>query len=288
MHTTDSPYIVNVTRENFDDAVLQRSREVPVLVDFWADWCGPCHMLMPILTKLAEEYAGQFILAKVNTDEQQALAAQWGVRSLPTVKLFKNGQVVDEFMGAQPESAVRALLDRHIERESDRLRHEARALMEAGEPEAAEQLLRKAADMDPANVNVRIDLARALMLQGETEAATEILDALPPLERDRPEVRALKAEMAFAHVAAQEPDLHDLQRRVAADPDDLDARYALAAHQILRGDYEAGMEQLLAILERDRGYRDGAARTGMLAVFDRLGPGETVNRYRSRLFALLH
>lgn len=288
MQTTDSPYVVNVTQENFASAVLERSHEVPVLVDFWADWCGPCHMLMPVLTKLAQEYGGQFILAKVNTDEQQALAAQYGVRSLPTVKLFKNGQVVDEFMGAQPESTVRALLDRHIDRESDRLRHEARALMEGGEAEAAEQVLRRAAEMDPANANVKIDLARALMLQGRAEEATAVLDALPALERDRPEVRALRAEMTFAHVAAQEPDLRALEERVSANPDDLDARYALAAHYILRGDYEAGMDQLLAILERDRGYRDGAARTGLLAVFDRLGPGEVVNRYRSRLFALLH
>ena len=288
MQTTDSPYVVNVTQESFDTMVLERSHEVPVLVDFWADWCGPCHMLMPILTKLAQEYGGQFILAKVDTDREQALAARYGVRSLPTVKLFKNGEVVEEFMGAQPESAVRAILDRHIERESDRLRHEAHALMEAGEAEAAEQVLRRAAEMDPANVNVVIDLARALMLQGRTEEAGAVLDGLPPLERDRPEVRALRAEMTFAHVAAQEPDIQALKERVEQNPDDLDARYALAAHHILRGDYEAGMEQLLAILERDRGYRDGAARSGILAVFDRLGGGELVNRYRSRLFALLH
>ncbi len=144
----DFPFIFSVTQEDFAQRVLENSRRVPVMVDFWADWCGPCHMLMPILTKLTQEYQGQFLLAKVNSDEQQALASQYGVRSLPTVKLFKSGDVVDEFMGVQQESTIRQLLERHIERESDKIRLQAEQALEANDTEKAHLLLQQATALD--------------------------------------------------------------------------------------------------------------------------------------------
>lgn len=285
---SDSPYIHDVTQETFADQVLQASKGVPVLVDFWADWCAPCHMLTPILSKLADEYQGQFIVCKVNSDEQQALAAQYGIRSLPTVKLFKNGQIVDEFMGVQPESAIRALLEQHIERESDKVRKVAAQALRAGDTPQALQLLQQAAAMDPGNARVKIDLARVLMLAGESERAEIILDDLKGDEREQPEVKALKAQLGFARIAAEEPDTAGLAQRVASEPENLTARYRLAAHRIVMGDFEGAMELLLEIMKRDRKFEHDAGRKGLLAVFDILGSGELVNRYRSKMFNYLH
>lgn len=286
---SDSPYIQDpVTEASFAEQVLQASRRVPVLVDFWAEWCAPCRMLMPVLAKLADEYQGRFVLAKVNTDEQQALAARYGIRSLPTIKLFKGGEVVDEFMGVQPESAIRTLLERHIERPSDRLVEQAEAALETGDEARARTLLEEARDLDPANPRVKIALARTLMQAGEPERAEILLDDLKGEARERPEVKALKAQLAFARIAAEAPDRKTLERRVAADPADLEARYRLSAHQVLAGQFEPAMEQLLEILRRDRNFRDDAPRKALLALFEIVGGGELVNRYRSRLFNILH
>jgi len=286
---SDSPHITNVTRETFPQAVLQKSREVPVLVDFWADWCGPCHMLMPVLAALVEAYQGKFLLAKVNSDEQQDLAAQYGVRSLPTVKVFRNGEVVDEFMGAQPESVVREIIDRHIQRESDKVFLKARAALDTGDTGQALALLEQAAGMDPDNAQIRIERARVLLKNGDPEGATAQLELLGPGDRDLPDARSLSAQMEFARSAADTPDADELATRVAAVPDDLAARYGLGAHRILGGDFEGAMEQFFEIMRRDRGFSDDAGRKALLSVFDLLGEGdERVKRFRSKMFAILH
>lgn len=289
MSESDSPYIFNVTQDDFGSVVLENSNRVPVLVDFWAAWCGPCQMLMPMLAKLVEEYGGQFLLAKVNTDEQQALAARYGVRSLPTVKLFKGGQVLDEFMGVQPESVVRAMLERHIVRESDVIRAEALQRYEEGDREGAMELLQKAAEMDPTNHKVRIDLAGLLAQSGRADLSEAMLQELPPDLRDSTEVKGLLARLRFARLAQDAPEVAELERRIERDPGDLEARYQLAARKIGAGDYEPGMEQLLEILRRDRGFEQDAGREGLLATFEILGgSGELVTRYRRQLFNLMH
>ncbi|MEA3413153.1 MAG: thioredoxin [Pseudomonadota bacterium] len=286
---SDSPYITNVTRDTFAQAVLQKSRKVPVLVDFWADWCGPCHMLMPVLAELVEAYKGEFLVAKVNSDEQQDLAAQYGVRSLPTVKIFRNGEVVDEFMGAQPESVVREIIDRHIQRESDKVFLKARAALDTGDTGQALALLEQAAGMDPDNAQIRIEWARVLLKNGDPEGATTQLDLLGPDDRDLPDARSLSAQMEFARSAADAPDTNELASRVSSVPDDLAARYGLGARRILEGDFEGGMEQFLEIMRRDRGFSDDAGRKALLCVFDLLGEGdERVKRFRSKMFAILH
>jgi putative thioredoxin len=286
---SDSPYIYNVTQTDFQNIVLEGSLRVPVLVDFWADWCGPCHMLMPILAKLVEEYQGQILLAKVNSDEQQALALQYGVRSLPTVKIFKNGNIVDEFMGAQPESVIRQLLEKHVVRESDKIRAKAIEVLDKGNTAQGLELLHHAASMDPANASVKIDLAKVLMRAGRSEQAETVLKDIKGDDKDQPEVRTLLAQLTFARIAAEEPDSDMLESKVASNPDDLKARYHLSAHKILKEDYDAALEHMFEIMRRDRQFEEDAGRKGLLSVFEILGSGDSrVTRYRSKMFNLLH
>src|SRR4030065_277949 len=173
-----SPHIADVNQQTFESLVLAKSREIPVLADFWAAWCGPCKQLMPVLAKLADEYDGKFFLAKINSDTEQPLAARYGVKSLPTVKLFRNGQVVEEFMGAQPEKAIRALLDRHIPRASDTLVDNALQVLRAGQPDQALAILQQAVKTDPGNDRAKLELARLHAQLGHAAEAETKLAAL--------------------------------------------------------------------------------------------------------------
>ncbi len=285
-----SPYIVDpVTEANFGEAVIERSREVPVLVDFWAEWCGPCRMLMPVLSRLAEEYGGRFVLAKVNTDSEQGLAMRYGIRGIPALKLFRNGEVVEELVGVQPESTIRAMIDRYIERPADRVREEARAAVRAGAPETAVALLRRALEEEPDYAPLRLDLAAALAAAGRFDEAEETFAALPREVRESAEGKALAARLLFARAATEAPPRERLEEALREGRAGSDELYALAARRVVAGEHEEALELLLELLRRDPGYRDGAARRAVLAVFDLLGgEGELVQRYRKRLFALLH
>ena len=286
---SDSPYIAEVTERDFDTLVVQKSREVLVLVDFWAAWCAPCQMLMPMLARLVEEYRGKFFLAKVNTDTEQALATRYGVRSLPTVKLFKDGTVVDEFLGAQPERSIRALLDRHIPRESDTLVYQALQELRSGKPEQAVALLQRARQADPANDNVKIELARILAALSRFEEAADVLNDLSADGKRDPEAVALTARLEFARVAAGAPPAAELEERIASDPRDSEARYQLGVRRLLAGDYETALDQLLEILRRDRRFRDGAAHQAMLKIFELLrDKPDVVRKYRGLLYSALN
>jgi len=284
----DSPYVVNVTAQDFVKVVVEGSRQRPVLVDFWANWCAPCRMLAPILDKIAHELGGKLLVAKLDTEREQALAAQLGIRSLPTVRLFHHGQPVDEFMGALPESEVRAFLDRHLPRESDQSLRQVETLLAQGQVQRAADLVEHARASDPSNPRALLAYARVRAVLGDYDAAEQALDALPLPEHNTPEAMALRARMVFDRVVAQAPDRDALARRLAAHPDDSEARYRLAAHQVIDGEYQEALEGLLALLRKDRSYGDDAARKGMIQVFELLGgSGELVSRYRARLTSAL-
>lgn len=285
----ESPHVFEASAENFQELILEKSMRTPVLVDFWAAWCGPCQILVPILEKLVEEYQGKFVLAKVNADEQAQLASEYGVRSLPTVKLFKHGQVVDEFMGAQPESAIREVLDRHIERESDKVCEAALDALRSGDPDKARALISQAINMDPTSSRVQLDEVRILIAAGDHEQAAAALQRLPMNLQSEPQVAALKAALEFERIAASAPEPETLQQLAAENPDNSEAPYQLSAVKVLSGDYEGAMELLLSIMRRDRSFGDDAARKRLLDVFTMLGgQGELVNRYRSKMSALLY
>ncbi|MCP5304616.1 MAG: thioredoxin [Chromatiaceae bacterium] len=284
----ESPFIFEIDESNYAQIVLQGSHQVPVLVDFWAEWCQPCKMLMPVLAKLVDEFQGRFILAKINTEEQQAIAAQFGIRSIPTVKLFKNGQPVDEFMGALPEPQIRAFLDQYLPRASDGSVAQAEQRLLAGDAAGALSLLEEARAADPGNVRVVIALAQAHAAAGDVDTAERMLDELPVDEQTKDEVKRLRGQLFFDRVALEADPPGRLAEHLAATPDDSAARYQLAAHQVMAGDAQSALDNLLTIMQKDRKYGDDAARLALLQLFDMLGDDPAVTRYRAKMFALLH
>lgn len=282
-------YIFDTSAENFEQYVLSNSAHVPVLVDFWAPWCGPCKTLMPLLTKLAGEYNGLFLLAKANIDEQQELAMQFGVRSVPTVKLFRHGEVVDEFMGALPESQLRSFIDKHVERESQRRLPEIMAQFAEGEQDEALQQLRELREQEPGNLRLLESEAEMLMAMERLDDADSLLQSQPADIQMEPGILALKSALQLKQAAGGAPAAAELQQRLTDKPGDSEARYQLAIQQLADGDYDTALENLLELLRRDRGYGDDAARKTLLMAFEQLGPDdERVSLYRRRMFTLLH
>ncbi len=284
----DSPFIFEIDETNYEEIVLQGSYDVPVLLDFWAGWCQPCQILMPILAKLVDEYRGEFILGKIDTEAQQAIAAQFGIRSIPTVKLFRDGAPVDEFMGALPEAEIRLFLDKHLPRASDGTVAEAQQQLLSGDARGALDLLAEARAVDPENPRILVAMAAAHAAAGDLDAATEALDALPMDEQDKPEARQLRGRLFFDQVAMRAGPAEAVAQRSDSSPDDSEARYQLAAHQVVAGDIEPALDNLLLIMQRDRAFGDDAARRALLKMFDMLGDDPMVTRYRARMFNLLH
>ena len=279
-----SEHALDVGLADFAQHVLEESRHRPVVVDFWAPWCGPCKSLKPILEKLAVEYGGKFLLAKINSDDNQELAARYGVRGIPSVKAFIGGELVDEFSGALPEGEVCAFLDRLIPSPADEIRQQAAAARMAGDLSGALQLLAEASKLDPDHLGVRLDAAEIMLDLNEVDEATRLLGSVA--DDADPRVPALKARLQFMGAAGE--DEAALTARVAANENDLEARLKLANLLIAATRYEAGMDQLLEIVRRDRSFGDDIGRKTLLSVFNLLGGGDLVSRYRRLLASALN
>jgi putative thioredoxin len=282
-------YSFDVTAENFANAVIEASHQQPVLVDFWATWCGPCQSMMPVLTQLAEHYQGAFLLAKVEIDQQQALAQQFGVRSVPTVKLFKQGQLVDEFAGALPEGQIREFIDRYIDKASDQAMQQALHQYQLGQSEAALTEMAHILETDPDNQRNKLVYAKVLFKEGRYQEAGQWLDSLPATLSDEHEVSALRAQLEFIQIAETAPDQDTLEQSIHHDASNSEARYQLAIRQLLQGQVESSLEHLMYIVQHDRNYGDDAARKAVLKIFSLLGEeNELVPLFRRRLAMALN
>ena len=280
-------YSIQVTSETFETDVLQKSQETPVLVDFYAEWCGPCKTLGPMLERLADEYAGAFILAKVDADAEQMLVAGMGVRSLPTVVLFKNGQPADHFMGALPEGEIRAILDKHVERVEASPLERAAELVALGQYDEAIALYQLITADDPENYDVYLDMAQALLKKGDLDSAEAIVERLPDAQKMDPRAKSIVAGKVFQDLLAGAPDRATCESRIAANDEDSEARYFLAVHLMVSDDVESAITHLLTIIQTDRQYNDDAARLLLIQIFDRLGNDDPRARTGRRQLATL-
>ena len=284
---TGSDHVFDANAANFESDVIAASMQAPVLVDFWATWCGPCKQLGPILEKLATEYNGAFRLAKVDVDKEQQLGAAFQIRSVPTVMLVKDGQLVDGFPGALPEGQLREFLKHHgIEPAAPREEPIAAEAAPA-DPHAEVMRLRKAVEAAPDQDGVKLDLALALLATGHAHEAEQLLDALPAnLATDDRAVKA-RARLGFAALLQDAPPPQVLEAAIATNPDDLRARHLLGAHRIVAGDAEAGLEQFLEMLRRNRTFEDGLPKQSLIDAFRVVEDDELVSRYRRRMASLL-
>lgn len=289
---SDTPYIFDISgAAQFDQLVVENSFHKPVLVDFWAEWCAPCKALMPLLAQITESYQGELLLAKVNCDIEQDIVARFGIRSLPTVVLFKDGQPVDGFAGAKLESEIRAMLQPHVAEPApaqENLFDSASMLFAEGQIDAAEAQLKQLLSEDNSNAQALILYARCLAERGELAEAQTVLDAVSGDEHKQA-LNGAKAQLTFLRQAAELPDAAELKTRLGQNPEDDEATYQLAVQQLASQQYESALDALLKLFVRNRNYADGLAHKTLLQVFELLGNDHPlVTQYRRKLYQAIY
>ncbi len=289
---SDSPYIFDISGSaSFEQLVIENSFHKPVLVDFWAEWCAPCKALMPLLAQITEGYQGELLLAKVNCDAEHDIVARFGIRSLPTVVLFKDGQPVDGFSGAQPESAIREMLKPHVAEPAPAAAdpmEAAQALFAEGRIGDAEALLKVLLTENNQHAAALILYARCLAERGELGEAEAALDAVSGDEHKQA-LAGARAQLTFLRQAADLPEVADLKTRLAQNGEDDEACYQLAIQQLARQHYEPALEALLKLFVRNRNYADGLPHKTLLQVFDLLGNEHPlVTAYRRKLYQAIY
>ena len=281
-------YIVDIDESNAQTLLIEESLKRPVVVDFWADWCGPCKQLMPILEKLAAEYQGAFLLAKVNADEQQMLAQQLGVRSLPTVMVIKDGQPIDGFSGAQPESAVREMLDKYVPSPQADSLAEAEQLLAEGDVPGALALYRGAWEESGQKPEFTLAYAGALVTANRLDEAEALLKEIKLVDQDA-RYEQLMAQIELQRQAARSPEIEALEADLTKDEQNHEVRIKLAVQLSSHGQYREALEHLLIVLRVDRDWGNGEAKRVYLDMIATIGKGDPLAaEYQRKLFSLLY
>jgi len=278
-----SPYIIDVTAENFNDAVLSNSHKGPVMVNYWAENAGPCLRLWPVLEKLANDYNGRFLLVNVDTNKDKQLASDYGVNSVPTVKLFINGEVVEQIHGYDSPGSFKKMLDKYLARESDNDLAAAVADYQAGNKEAAFDQLNKLIFIDPENARIQLAFAKLLMREEAYDQAYALLEKTP-LKNENEEAVVLMTNALFLSAMQSAPAIEALEQSLKDKPDDMEKLFQSCSHQMMQSNFAGAMELLLQMIKQDYSWRNGIASLCLRGLFIMLGKDNpTVIEYRQKL-----
>tara|TARA_R110000787_G_scaffold74221_6_gene165118 strand:+ start:1098 stop:1952 length:855 start_codon:yes stop_codon:yes gene_type:complete len=283
-----SEHIVEINEQNAQQVLLEESAKRLVVIDFWADWCAPCKALMPVLEKLANAYGGQFLLAKVNADEQQNIAGQFGIRSLPTVIFMKDGQPIDAFQGVLPETQIRTMLDKHLPKPWDAMLATAQQKLGEGDFAGALTLLRQAYGDSGQRFDIALSLAYTLMQLNRCDEAVEIMEAIPLADRNA-DYEQILAQIELKREAGKSPEIRALEDQLNSDPNNLEVAYELAVKLSQDNRFKESLELLFSILKSDREFKNGGAKKTFLDVLKALGKGDPLAvDYQRKYFNMLY
>jgi putative thioredoxin len=283
-------YVIDIdSEESFQENVINKSHQLPIVVDFWAEWCQPCQVLVPLLVDIAQQYNGAFILAKIDSDANQEIAMKCGVKNLPTVMVFKDGQAVDSFTGAIPESEIKTFINKYTSNPIDDVIEQALLLLEQKDSEASLEQLKQLNKEHPENYKIHLIIAQLYLRTDQLDLCEGLLNALPANVQMEDATKSLKSQLEIAQQVANAPDLVTIEKQIEEQPENIDLQLQLANIHIASKNYDLALEVLFNAFKKDSSYNEAIAKTNMLKVFEILGSSDPlVRQYRNKLFSYLN